>query len=516
MSSATNPASADQPRTLRWARGALIGLLLLPLAASSVYAWQEPVANDVQQAPVTDDNTNNSVLELSKLDTIVELLMTSYTADLALKSAVRTAECTRAIPGCAPLFFAEDVILGSSNFVRLLRVLQGLPDPAFTTIFQRRKYRPPSLRPAAALPEEMVSLAEYTLERQVALYERLEAWQVTLERYSAAVGSNDESAIAAQRRALDDFSSEASTAAAALNAASLQFLESLTPLLRPFASAIAVEDADATKTSLQDSALEPEQQERFSDLGIPPADSDALRAEVAALSSDAAVDLLEGLTAVANGYDELADLTTVPAHSAANLRPVANAGPDQKVPTGDADHASVVLDGTGSTDPDAGVLEYRWTGAAIAVSGPKPTIALPAGTHHIALTVADGNGGTDVDLVTISVANAAAPIITGLTATTNAPGPPSRQLVPVELDVKVVDNDDPMPFCQVISVGVNVPGNDTGGATDPDVVFEGNLRLLLRPDQSGARPGRAYNVTVQCTDKSNHSSVSSVLVSVPR
>ena len=71
MSSATNPASADQPRTLRWARGALIGLLLLPLAASSVYAWQEPVANDVQQAPVTDDNTNNSVLELSKLDKIV-------------------------------------------------------------------------------------------------------------------------------------------------------------------------------------------------------------------------------------------------------------------------------------------------------------------------------------------------------------------------------------------------------------------------------------------------------------
>jgi hypothetical protein len=497
-------------------RRAIVAILLLNTAvpSASAYAQQQPVVKHPDE-PVPE--VSNSVLELAKAEEIVELLASSYTADLALEVAVRTAECTRTEPRCAPLFFAQDVILGPWNFVKLMRVIQELPDPDVTTIVRPRDYKTPSLPPAGVLPVEMVRLAEYALEQQVALYESLEAWQVTLERYGTAIGKNDESAATAQRRALDSYGAKASTAAAAVNAASLQFLESLTPLMRHFASAIAAEDAEAAKEDLRDNGFTPELQERLSALGIPKADSDMLLQEVVAISPDAPVDLLDGLTAVARGYDKLADVMTVPTDPAGNLRPLADAGPDQALPAGDAGYASVVLNGSGSTDPERGVLGYEWAGASITASGSKPTIALPIGTHHIALTVTDGKGGTDVDLVTIAVADAAAPLITGLTATPDVLAPASRQLVPVELDVKVTDNDDPMPFCQVVSVGVNESvRNATDTTTEPDVVLDGSLRILLRAVRSDPKINRVYHVTVQCTDKTNHSSVGSVFVSVPR
>ena len=162
------------------------------------------------------------------------------------------------------------------------------------------------------------------------------------------------------------------------------------------------------------------------------------------------MDLLGGLAAVARGYDDLADLMTVPPESGTNLRPVADAGPDRAATSGDADQAAVVLDGTRSRDPDADALEYLWTGTSIKAPGSKPTVTLPLGTHHIALTVTDGKGGADVDLVTITVADANAPRITSVTATPAVLSPQTRELVSVEIDVKVVDNDDPEPFCQII------------------------------------------------------------------
>jgi len=497
------------------ARRALMRLLFLSIAVSAVHAQDAPVTDGDQSDSVPE--VSNSVLELSKAEEIIELLANSYGTALALKVAVQSAECTRAEPGCAPLFFAQDVILGPWNFVKLLRVIQELPDPDITTIFQPRDYRTLAVAPAGVLPAEMVALAEYALEQQVALYKYLEAWQVTLERYSAALGSNNEAAAAAQRRALDTYSSEASSAAAGVNAAASHFLEDLTPLMRHFGPVISVEDAEAAKVDLQGQGFGPELKERFTALGIGQADSDRLLAEIFAVSDAAPVDLFDGLSAVVGGYDRLADLTTVPADAAGNLRPLADAGPDQLVPTADAGFASVVLNGARSRDPEAGVLEYVWSGASVKASGVTPTITLPLGTHFIALTVADGKGGTDVDLVAVTVADVAAPRITRLTARPDVLSPSNRQLVPVEIDVKVVDNDDPMPFCQVVSVGVNEPASDTGGATsEPDIVFDGSLTLLLRAERSGDKASRVYSVTVQCTDEKNHSSLGSVFVSVPR
>lgn len=100
--------------------------------------------------------------------------------------------------------------------------------------------------------------------------------------------------------------------------------------------------------------------------------------------------------------------------AAANLPPVANAGPDVTItlPTN-----SVLLDGTGSSDPDGSIISYSWTH----ISGPggssitSPTASstmvtgLAQGVHTYALVVTDNDNETDQDLVSVTVEPAIPP-----------------------------------------------------------------------------------------------------------
>jgi hypothetical protein len=87
--------------------------------------------------------------------------------------------------------------------------------------------------------------------------------------------------------------------------------------------------------------------------------------------------------------------------------PTADAGPDQKVDVGDA----VTLDGSGSSDPDAGdSLDYSWVqtaGADVTLTGAttaSPTFSAPSSvTLTFVLTVTDENSLTDTDTVVITV-----------------------------------------------------------------------------------------------------------------
>ncbi|MBE9553816.1 MAG: hypothetical protein IMF05_10175 [Proteobacteria bacterium] len=89
-----------------------------------------------------------------------------------------------------------------------------------------------------------------------------------------------------------------------------------------------------------------------------------------------------------------------------NQPPVANAGPDQTVdPT-----QPIALDGTGSYDPEAGVLEYFWTldspDGPLMATGPTPaTEQFPPGTFTIFLTVTDLYGVSASDSMVLMVTN---------------------------------------------------------------------------------------------------------------
>ncbi len=95
-----------------------------------------------------------------------------------------------------------------------------------------------------------------------------------------------------------------------------------------------------------------------------------------------------------------------------NSGPVANAGSDQTVTTGD----TVSVDGSGSSDPEGDTLAYVWTlssrpgGSVAALSAPNtpnPTfVADIAGNYELSLTVSDGTGYSTSDTLRVRAADA--------------------------------------------------------------------------------------------------------------
>ena len=100
-----------------------------------------------------------------------------------------------------------------------------------------------------------------------------------------------------------------------------------------------------------------------------------------------------------------------------NIPPTAAAGPAQTVRAGADDLARVVLDGSGSTDPDStpgthdDIVAFDWLldGAEVA-SGATAPLALPPGEHVFTLVVTDSFGASDSDDVVITVLFDAPPV----------------------------------------------------------------------------------------------------------
>ena len=89
-----------------------------------------------------------------------------------------------------------------------------------------------------------------------------------------------------------------------------------------------------------------------------------------------------------------------------NHPPVANAGPDFTVTAGANGLASVQLDGSARTDPDAPLfdsLNYEWVNSIPTTPGINPIVDLAVGVHEIFLTVTDSFGESSVDTVIVTV-----------------------------------------------------------------------------------------------------------------
>src|SRR5262249_16875089 len=71
--------------------------------------------------------------------------------------------------------------------------------------------------------------------------------------------------------------------------------------------------------------------------------------------------------------------------------PVANAGPDQTlIDTGGDGVELVMLDGSGSSDPDGTIVNYEWReGSTVLALIAQPSVFLPVGSHTLTLQVTD-------------------------------------------------------------------------------------------------------------------------------
>ncbi len=86
-----------------------------------------------------------------------------------------------------------------------------------------------------------------------------------------------------------------------------------------------------------------------------------------------------------------------------NRAPIADAGDDITVQAGPDGKAKVLLDGTGSYDPDGDNLTYKWIWDGGQAEGNQPEIILPEGTTKIMLVVNDGKVESEPDFVNVTV-----------------------------------------------------------------------------------------------------------------
>lgn len=167
------------------------------------------------------------------------------------------------------------------------------------------------------------------------------------------------------------------------------------------------------------------------------------------------------------------------------LAPVADAGPDRTVDEG----STVLLDGTGSHDPDGTVTAYTWsgsdasTGTLVDADSASPSyVGVDDGTETVTLTVRDDNGLSDEDEVLVTVTNVAPSL-----SLTSCPAPYTQ--VGTELAVGGTFTDPGATDTHVMSVdwgdGTVTPA---GPATSP---VSGTHRYT--------QPG-LYDITVTVTD----------------
>lgn len=163
-----------------------------------------------------------------------------------------------------------------------------------------------------------------------------------------------------------------------------------------------------------------------------------------------------------------------------NNPPTANAGPDQTVTAGSDGTATVVLNGSKSSDADGPIASYSWSGLPSGTaSGVSPTVSLSVGTYNITLTVTDSAGGADTDTVLVTVEPAQAP-------TPPPSEPPVAEPPPAEPPVAEPPPAEP-PSTPPAAAGFSVTPAE--GAVDVPIM----VAVVTSIDGSGAMPDDITN-----------------------
>jgi len=204
-----------------------------------------------------------------------------------------------------------------------------------------------------------------------------------------------------------------------------------------------------------------------------------------------------------------------------NMPPFADAGDDQVVECTGQMGTDILLDGSGSSDPENDSLTYEWTWSTGSASGLAPMVTLPRGTHCIALEIRDPSGHIDRDIVSITVQDTTPPDLT-VDLFPRVLWPPNHKLVHIQAMVQVQDLCGQIDELELVSIFANQPDNAHGngdGNTINDIrgatMDTLDLEFKLRAERAGQMGDRLYTVTYQATDDSGNRAEVSADVIVP-
>jgi O-glycosyl hydrolase len=120
-----------------------------------------------------------------------------------------------------------------------------------------------------------------------------------------------------------------------------------------------------------------------------------------------------GISVSGNAFTATVDASSITTFSSCsgnagrfgNTQPIADAGPDSELyDTSNTGSVHIILDGTGSVDPDGEITNYSWSLDGIQIAW-EPTFegVLNIGEHELVLTVTDNDGARSSDTSRISV-----------------------------------------------------------------------------------------------------------------
>jgi hypothetical protein len=188
----------------------------------------------------------------------------------------------------------------------------------------------------------------------------------------------------------------------------------------------------------------------------------------------------------------------------------------------------VVLDGSASSDPDAGddIVSFEWfkdfglPGEVLLGTVDVVEVVLPLGEHAITLRVRDRPGARRTDSLLASVVDTVAPAVSVRLEPEDL-WPPNHRLVEVSAMVAAADVCG-TPAVVLESVASSEPDDAPGGedgATVDDIqgadLGTADFGMWLRAERSGAGPGRAYELAYTATDAAGNASTAAAEVLVP-
>jgi hypothetical protein len=232
---------------------------------------------------------------------------------------------------------------------------------------------------------------------------------------------------------------------------------------------------------------------------------------------------------VARPRGDACDIGAYESEPPSNSPPQADAGNDSEMECSSPDGAQVLLDGSGSTDPDSlsgtnyDIVLFEWfqnfgtPSETLLGEGEIINVTLPLGEHLITLKVTDSYVETDTDDVVKIVVDTTPPELSA-NLDPEVLWPPNHHMVDVESSV-IANDICGAPTIVLASLTSNEADDAVGngdGSTSGDIQpGTDDFHFSLRAERAGTGNGRIYTAVYSATDESGNAASEAGFVVVP-